>query len=87
MDANNYSLIAIASGASEINEKSLLVGLENAILISYSKFEFKEYQSPELSVFAVEETIHYYRNLGAPMFACFLDVVCAFNRVYHSRLF
>ena len=61
--------------------------MENFISISCNQSGFKENHSTELCVFAFKETFDYYRKLGTPIFARFIGIRSAFDRVCHSRLF
>ena len=78
---------AMPSGISKIIGKSFLAKLEIFILTNCTHFGFKEHNSPELCVFAVNESTDYYRKLGIPTFICFINIRSAFDRMGHSRLF
>ena len=87
VDVNNYRPIAIAQGATKFIGQILLVRLGKLISTSCYQFGFEENHSTEVCVFAVKETIDYYRKLGAPTFACSIDINSALDLVCHSRLF
>ena len=40
-----------------------------------------------MCIFALKETINYFRNFNTPVFACFLDIRSAFGRVSHGKIF
>ena len=51
-----------------------------------SQFGFKGAHRTETVIFALEQTVHFYRNQDTPVYMCFLDAEKAFNRVNHWTL-
>ena len=60
--------------------------LENFIGSGPYQFGFKKEHGTELCIFALKETINYYRKLNSSIFLCFLDVKSAFDTVSYNRL-
>ena len=86
-ESGNYRPIAIANSASKVIEELLLQKLEGYIQTSHNQFGFKPKHSTDMCILALKDTIDYYRTLKTPVFACFLDIKSAYDRVSHSRLF
>ena len=86
-DSGSYRPIAIASAISKIFEAILLTRLEYYLQSSSHQFGFKKSNSTETCIFAIKETINYYKTLNTDIFACFIDVKGAFDRVNYVKLF
>ena len=86
-DVNNYRpIIAIATTLSKALEKVLLSRLSTYLWTADSQFSFKQAQGTEIEIFALKQTIDFYRNLDTRLFVCFLDAKMAFLRVNHWTL-
>ena len=85
-DKDNYRPIAITSVLSKITEKHLFNCIDNTLLISDHQFGFKRGNSTDMFLFVFKETVSFYVNHGSPVFACFLDIRKAFDRVNHRTL-
>ena len=72
-DCGNYRPIAIANSTSKLIEDSLSRKLEGYVLTSLNQFAFKPKHSTG--------------TLKTSVFACFLDIISAYDRLSHSRLF
>ena len=46
-----------------------------------SQFGFKRAHGTEMAIFALKQTVEFYRNQDTPVYMCFLDVKKAFDRV------
>ena len=79
--SNNYRPIAVSSIASKLIELILYDRLRVYLVSSPHQFGFKSAHSTETCVFAVKEVIDYYLSLNTPVFACFIDIKSAFDRV------
>jgi hypothetical protein len=86
-DMNNYRPIAIATSISKVLEQVILGRLRTYLYTADSQFGFKEGHGTELAIFALKQTIEYYRDRDSPVFLCFLDAKKAFDRVNHWTLF
>ena len=85
-DKDNYRPIAITSILSKVMDKYLLNCMEDKLLISDHQFGFKRGHSTDMCLFIFKEIISFYVKHGSPVFACFLDVRKAFDRVNHWTL-
>ena len=61
--------------------------LEAYLYSSDNQFGFKSKHSTELCIYALKETIQYYKHLNTPVFVCFIDIKSAFDRVSFWKLF
>lgn len=83
----NYRPIAISNSASKLMEKIIFSRLANFLATSGRQFGFKKNHSTDMCILALKETIDYYRSLNTPVFACFMDIKSAFDRVSRGKLF
>ena len=51
-----------------------------------SKFCFRQAHKREMAIFALKQTVTFYRNQDTPVYICFLGVKEAFDRVNHWTL-
>ena len=86
-DSGNYRPIAIASSASKLIEKILYSRLDQYLTTSANQFGFKKGHSTDQCIYALKETINYYYSLNTPIFACFIDIKSAYDRISHGKLF
>ena len=86
-DINNYRPIAIATSISKVLEQVILARLQAFLFTADSQFGFKEGHGTDMAIFALKQTIEYYRCRDSPVFLCFLDAKKAFDRVNHWTLF
>ena len=84
---NNYRPIAIANIVSKVLERIILMRIQHVVTICDNQFGFKKAQSTDLAIYTLKEVVQYYTARGSPVFACFLDVAKAFDRVNHCLLF
>ena len=85
--SSNYRPIAIATAASKVMESLLMNRLEDYLFSTDNQFGFKTKHSTELCIYALKETIQYYKHLNTPVFVCFIDIKSAFDRVSFWKLF
>ena len=85
-DRDNYRPIALATILSKVAEHLLLNRCEEFLHTSSYQFGFKSGHATDLCIYALKETIQYYKLRGSPVFACFLDARKAFDRVNHWSL-
>ena len=79
--------IAVSNSASKLFEKVIFSRLADFLVTSDRQFGFKQNHSTDMCIFALKETVSYYRSLNTPVFACFMDIKSAFDRVSHGKLF
>ena len=85
-DVNNYRPIAIATALSKVLEQALLSRLIRYLGTAESQFGFKAAHGTDMAIFALKQTIDYYRENNSPVYMCFLDAKKAFDRVNHWTL-
>ena len=73
-DVNNYRPIAIATALSKVLEQVLLSRLARYLWTADSQFCFKQAQGTEMAIFALKQTVDFYRNQDTHVYMCFLDV-------------
>ena len=85
-DVNNYRPIAIATALSKVVEQVLLSRLVGYLWTADSKFGFKQPHGTEMEIFALKQTVDFYRNQDTPVYMRFHDAKKAFDRVNHWTL-
>ncbi len=87
-DINNYRAIAISSCISKLLECAILKRLEmyTSDADAY-QFGFKKCSSTTLCTHVLKEVIKCYREKGSHVFACYLDISKAFDKVNYWKLF
>ena len=85
--SDSYRPIAVATSASKILEKLILNRIRQYLNTSNNQFGFKTSSSTEDCIFSIKEVINYYRALNTPIFACFIDIKSAYDRVSYNKLF
>ena len=85
--SGNYRPIAVATSATKLIEKVIYSRIERHLRTSSNQFGFKKAHSTDQCIYALKETINYYYSLNTPVFACFLDIKSAYDRVSHNILF
>ena len=82
----NYRPIAIATALSKVVEQVLLSRLARYLWTVDSQFGFKQAHATEMVIFALKQTVDFYRNQDTPGYMCFLDAKKVFYRVNHWML-
>ena len=82
-DINNYRPIAICPGLSKVLEQDLMSRLARHLWTADSQFDFKQAHWTEMAIFALKQTVDYYRNQYTSVHMYFLDAKKVFNRVNH----
>ena len=85
-DVNNYRSIAIATALSKELEQVLLSRLARYLWTTGSQFGFKRAHGTEMAIFALKQTVDFYRNQDTPSYMYSLDAKKAFDRVNHWML-
>ena len=86
-DSNNYRPIAISTAASKVFELIILGRIEHFLTVQHNQFGFKKGHSTDKCIYIFKEIVNYYHYLNTPIFACFIDIKSAFDRVNYSKLF
>ena len=86
-DSNNYRPIALVNIMSKILEVIVLGVIETMICTYDNQFGFKKGHGTDLAVYALKNTIEYYKSYNSPVFVCFMDASKAFDRVNYWSLF
>lgn len=85
-DVNNYRPISLASVISKVFDGLLNVQLDQYLKLHDNQFGFKPGLSTETAVLCLKQTVRYYTERSTPVFACFLDLSKAFDRVRYDIL-
>ena len=85
--SSSYRPIALSTAASKIIEHIILNRIETYLNSSDHQFGFKKEHGTDICIFALKDTINYYRKLNTPVFLCFVDIKSAFDRVSYNKLF
>ena len=80
-DKNNYRPIAITNVLSKVLENILYARCEEQLTTTDNQFGFKSASSTDLCIYAFKETTSYYNSLSSPVYACYMDLSKAFDRV------
>ena len=80
-DVNNYWPIAIATALANVLEQVLLSRQTRYLLTADRKFGFSNHVGQ--AIFALKQTVDFYRNQDTPVYMCVLDAKEAFDRVNH----
>ena len=83
---NNYRSIAIATALSKVLEQVLLSRLARYLWTSDIQFGFKRAHGTEMAIFALKQTVDFYRNQDTPVYTCFRDAEKSFDKVNHWTL-
>lgn len=84
--SDNYRPIMISSNLLKLFEYCLLQDLENLIKLNLNQYGFRKNTSTIMAVTMVKETIFSYSAGNTCVFASFLDMSKAFDRVNHFKL-
>ena len=79
VDVYNYRSIAIATAISKVHEQVLMSLLARYLWIADCQFGFKQAHGTEMAIFALKQTVDFYRNRNTNICMCFLDVKMAFD--------
>ena len=61
--------------------------LENYLFTHDQQFGFKSKHSTEFCIYTVKSVSKYYTQHHSPVYACFLDVSKAFDKINHIKLY
>ena len=73
-DVNNYRPNEIAAAFSKILEQVLLTRLSRYLSTADSQFGSKQANGTEMAIFALKQTVDFYRYQDTRVYMCFLDI-------------
>ena len=85
--SDNYRPIALTSIVSKVFEIVILEEYGSLLTTSPHQFGFKPKHGTEQGVFVLQQVIEFYKMHSSPVYACFLDLSKAFDRINHWVLF
>lgn len=84
---DNYRPIALTTIISKVFERVILNRYSDIVLTTGNQFGFKPKHSTEECVFVFKQVLDFYNSNSSPIYATFLDLSKAFDRVNHNILF
>ena len=85
--SENYRPITISTSFSKIIEHIIYTRMNQQLKCNYNQFGYKPKTSTEMCILSLKETINYYHKKNTPVFACYLDVKSAFDKISHWKMF
>jgi exonuclease III len=85
-DKNNYRPISLATTTAKILDSMLNSLLEKHLKLQDAQFGFRAGLSTESAILSLKHTVGYYTARKTPIYACFLDLSKAFDRVNYNIL-
>ncbi len=82
-DKHNYRLIDISTTMSKVLERLMIHTIDSYLYTTDNQFGFKQNHGTGICIYALKQTIDYYKRNYSPVFSCYLDVSKAFARVNH----
>ena len=86
-DKHNYRPIAISKTMENVLELLMLHKIDSYLLTTDNEFGFKQNHGTDMCIYAMRQTIDYYKRNSSRVFICYLDASKAFDHVYHWCLF
>ena len=83
----NYRPIALSTIYSKILEIIMLNRITCFIESSENQFAYKQGHGTEMATYALKNTVLAYTERNTPIYACFLDMSKAFDKISHHILF
>ena len=84
---SNYRPISSATVISKLFESVMLEVCKDRIETSDNQFAYKNAHGTEMAIFSLKHCISLYNSRGTPLYACFMDMSKAFDKVCHDQLF
>ena len=85
-DSENYRPVMISSNILKLFEKCIQPFLNNGLRIHRNQFGFRANTSTNMTVTVVKEVLYRYKNNGSKVYAGFIDLSKAFDKVNHYKL-
>ena len=86
-DKHNYRPIAISTTTSKVLELLMPHKIDSYLYTTDNQFGLKQNHGTDMCIYALRQTIDYYKGNYSPVFICYLDASKAFDRVNHWCLF
>ena len=83
---DNYRPISLSNVISKLFEQIIIFKCEDLLFTTDNQFAFKKSHSTEMCVFALKQVIYEYNKCNTPIFACFLDIKKAFDRINNDTM-
>lgn len=83
-DVSNYRLILVATLIAKVLDSLLDETLDRWLKLYDAQFGFRPGFSTESAILTVKQTVQYYTDRHTPVYACFLDLSKAFDRVSYT---
>ena len=83
--SENYRPITISTSFSKVIEHVIYNRIKSKLKCIDNQFGYKPKTSTDMCIFS--ETINYYRTRNTSVFACYLDVKSAFDKILHWKMF
>ena len=85
--SDNYRPITISTSISKIFERILYLRIKDSIKCEDNQFGYKDQSATDMCIFTLKQTVKYYHSRNTPVYACFVDVKAAFDRVSFWKMF
>jgi endonuclease/exonuclease/phosphatase family metal-dependent hydrolase len=85
-DKGNYRPISLATVIAKVFDGLLNTRLNEYVSIHDNQFGFRPHVSTESAILCLKQTVKYYTDRKTPVYACFLDLSKAFDRVEYKLL-
>jgi hypothetical protein len=85
-DSNNYRPITISTSCLKIFEYCIYENLYNSLILDPNQFGFQKHTSTIMAITVLKETVKSYNREGSKVYAAFLDLSKAFDKVNHNIL-
>ena len=86
-DISNYRPIALATIISKVIEAILLERCKKYLKTSDNQFAYKSGHGTEMPVHILKHVTEEYNERKTPVYACFMDMSKAFDKISHKKLF
>ena len=83
---DNYRPISLACVISKLFERSILDKCKQYLITNDNQFAFKKHHNTSMCVLALKQILFEYTNKSTPIYACFLDISKAFDRINNDKL-
>lgn len=85
-DRANYRPISLATTAAKVLDSVLNANLIKIVHLHDAQFGFRAGLSTESAILSLKHAVGYYTARRTPVYACFLDLSKAFDRVHYDLL-
>ena len=85
--SDNYRPITISASMSKVIERVLYNRIVQHLGCEDNQFGYRDKSSTDQCIFTLKTVIENYHRLGSPVYACYVDVKAAFDRVSYWKMF